>query len=349
MDISKLLNQTGEWLNSNGKDSDIVISSRIRLARNSKNFSFVNNSTLKQKKRIEQFLSVKLRGIKELQEYIYAPLHNLEVTDIYFLFERHLISKEHANGDGNRSVLFNKNESTSIMINEEDHLRIQMMCSGLDFFSLWEEIDKLDSVIEKYIPYAFHHQFGYLTSCPTNLGTGLRGSAMLHLPCLFTTGKMKEVSKLLHKHNLMLRGVYGEGSQNLGNFFQLSNQITLGKNEKKILKNLEFIIKYVIKYERLVREKVLNDTYRELVASIKKSYETLCTSETLSTTKAIKNLSNIRLGVDMKLLSIDISKINQLFLLSYPAHIQKSEGEKLSANQRDKSRALLFKQYLTNN
>lgn len=349
MELDNLWEQTGEWLKAEGRDVDIVLSSRIRLARNIQGFPFVGRANVEEKKKILEYALQNIKKIKNLKDYIYLELHNLDPNDVYVLFERHLISKEHAGMEGPRGVFFKRDETVSMMMNEEDHLRIQMMHSGFHLAELWEKMDAFDDVLAAYLPYSFHEDYGYLTACPTNLGTGLRVSVMLHLPGLNITQQMDKVHQGLLKHHLMLRGYYGEGTVALGDFFQLSNQKTLGKTEKEIVTTLEHVVPQIIQYERQVRAHMLHQNYSDLLKLLRRAKEGLCRQKSLSTEQTMKHLSAIRLGVHLQLLPINIHKINHLFLFSQPAHLQKKEGRILTTEERDAARALFCKNTIENN
>src|SRR5580700_418540 len=210
MNLDSLTTTTGEWLRGSGPESDIVVSSRIRLARNLAAFPFSNRATSHQKAEIDR----------------------------QFLVERQLISRELATSDGPRGVAITPAENVSLMVNEEDHLRLQVMRSGLALDEAWQDIDRIDDMLEQRVSYAFHDDFGYLTACPTNVGTGMRSSVMVHLPALVMTKEIDKVFRALQKINLAVRGLYGEGSRASGDFYQISNQVTLGKSETQILNEI---------------------------------------------------------------------------------------------------------------
>jgi protein arginine kinase len=230
MNLDSLLSSTGEWLRGTGPESDIVISTRIRLARNLSAFPFTNRSTVAQKAEIESLLRDRVTRLELLHPLRYISVAGLPTLDRQFLVERQLISRELANSEGPRGVAFDDREAVSLMINEEDQLRLQVMRSGLDLEQAWHEIDHVDDLLESKVSYAWHEQFGYLTACPTNVGTGLRASVMVHLPALGLTRQIEKVFRSLQKISLVVRGLYGEGSRASGDFFQISNQITLGKS-----------------------------------------------------------------------------------------------------------------------
>ena len=238
MDMEQLAKSSGEWLRGSGPQSDIVISSRIRLARNLADFPFIARATESDRDEVGKILRDRVTTLHEAGQFagqlIYVDVRALEEVDRKFLVERQLISREHADAEGARGVAIDPREQVSVMINEEDHLRIQVLKSGLDLTAAWDTINELDDLIEARVTYAYSDRFGYLTACPTNVGTGVRVSVMLHLPALVITRQIDKVFRSLQKINLAVRGLYGEGSQAMGDFYQISNQITLGMSEEEL-------------------------------------------------------------------------------------------------------------------
>src|SRR5215218_756399 len=242
MKLSDLTNRAGEWLRGSGPMSEIVISSRIRLARNIAGVQFLTRCSRGQRSTLERKVRDTVLESQVAPSMLYVDLEGAPEMDRLLLVERHLISKHHAAAEGARGVAIGENETLSIMINEEDHLRIQVLRSGLQLEEAWEQINKLDDVLESKLDYSFHPRFGYLTACPTNVGTGIRVSVMLHLPALKMTGEIEKVFQALQKISLAVRGLYGEGSQAMGDFYQISNQVTLGKSEQKIIEELKDVV-----------------------------------------------------------------------------------------------------------
>src|SRR6187455_1031623 len=239
LNLQELAQTSGEWLRGSGPESDIVISSRIRLARNLADFPFISRATDTDRAEIGKILRTRIEKLyqdgKFRGQMVYVDVSALEAVDRQFLVERQLISRELADTEGARAVMIDQREQMSVMINEEDHLRIQVLKSGLDLTAAWEQINQLDDQIEASVTYAYNDRFGYLTACPTNVGTGLRVSVMLHLPALVLTKQIEKVFRALQKISLAVRGFYGEGSRASGDFYQISNQVTLGKAESAIL------------------------------------------------------------------------------------------------------------------
>ena len=235
VNLDNMAEKSGEWLKGEGPESDIVVSSRIRLARNLTDYPFISKATELDREEIEKTLRNTVTDVSKQDLLDYLDVNELDDIDRQFLVERQLISREHAESEGARGVAIDAGERTSLMINEEDHLRIQVMHSGFDLVAAWERINEIDDRLEQRTAYAFHSRLGYLTACPTNVGTGMRVSVMLHLPALVITRQIEKVFRSLHKISLAVRGLYGEGSQAMGDFYQISNQITLGKSEEELV------------------------------------------------------------------------------------------------------------------
>jgi len=347
-ELDELLKQPSEWLRGAGPVSDIVISSRIRLARNLETFVFATRAT---KASQGDVLRVATEGILQaasLKRPLIVEMGELDEVDRQFLVERHLISREHIVHPDRKAVAVGEGEVVSIMINEEDHLRIQVMQSGLNLKDAWSLIDRLDDELSQVLPYAYSTEWGYLTCCPTNTGTGMRSSVMLHLPSLVIT---KQINKVLHtitKLGLTARGLFGEGTEASGNFFQISNQVSLGRSEEDIVENLERILKEVIHQEQAAREALVANNRVQLEDRIWRAFGILRHAKTMSSTEALDLFSAVRLGVDLNLMDSGVNRtiVNELFLFSQPAHLQKLEGKTLSAKERDVKRAELIRQKL---
>ncbi|HZZ82363.1 MAG TPA: ATP--guanido phosphotransferase, partial [Gemmataceae bacterium] len=261
MNLDSLTQNNGEWLRAHGPEADIVISSRIRLARNLSSFPFTNRSSLHQRSEIEQFLKSRIDKLEFSPHLEYINLAGLSPLDRQLLVERQLISRELANSEGPRGVAVAPNEIISIMVNEEDHIRLQVIRSGFALDEAWQDADRLDDKLEERVPYAFNEELGYLTACPTNVGTGLRASVMLHLPALVLTKQIEKVFRALQKINLAVRGLYGEGSRASGDFYQISNQVTLGKSETTIINEIRDVIPNIIAYERQARTTLTRENH----------------------------------------------------------------------------------------
>lgn len=347
MKLEQLAGKCGEWLRGSGPESDIVISSRIRLARNLAEFPFVRRASDDEKSQIAQSTQSKIESIDSWNEILYLGIDNLDDVDRQLLVERQLMSREMADSDGDRSVVIDTDERFSVMINEEDHLRIQVMCSGLDLQTAWQRIDQLDNDLEQKLNFAFHDSLGYLTACPTNVGTGLRVSVMLHLPALVITREIDKVFRSLQKINVAVRGLYGEGSQFMGDFYQISNQITLGRTEQELVETVSEVVPRIIEYERRAREFLVNESEQDLHDDVSRAYGILCTAKKISSEETLHYLSKVRMGVNLGLIrSIEIETINKLFVQTQPAHLQKLRGQNLSVADRNIERAAYLQNHL---
>ena len=347
MQLNDLTNSSGEWLRAAGPESDIVISSRVRLARNLADFPFINRATPQDLARIEKTLRDQLPRIAPTDELLYVEMPDLDKVDRQLLVERHLVSREHAEGQPARAAVIDCREKFSLMINEEDHLRMQAMQSGLELNSVWELVNRIDDLIEENVAYAFHDQFGYLTACPTNVGTGMRVSVMLHLPALVITRQIDKVFRSLQKVNLAVRGLYGEGSQALGDFYQISNQISLGRTESDLIRQVSDIVPVIVDYERQARDFLLKESHESLHDRVSRAHGILRTAQTISSEETMHLLSSVRMGVNLGLIrDLSIPTINELFLRTQPAHLQKLIGGEMDATDRNIERARYLRRYL---
>jgi protein arginine kinase len=340
MNLDSLTHTSGEWLRGTGPESDIVISSRIRLARNLAAFPFSNRASAYQKTEIEGLLRDRIAklDIDPPLEYLNVP--NLTPLDRQFLVERQLISRELASAEGPRGVALVPRETVSLMVNEEDHLRLQVMRSGFALDEAWQDIDRVDDLLEQRVSYAFSEEFGYLTACPTNVGTGMRSSVMLHLPALDWTKQNEKVFRALQKINLAVRGLYGEGSRASGHFYQISNQVTLGKTEAKILEEIRDVVPQIITYERQARAALMRESRQLLQDRISRARGTLTNATMMTSEETMDLLSSVRLGVNLGLLDdVRIDTVNELFIHTQPAHLQKLMGALLDSEERNTARA----------
>jgi protein arginine kinase len=347
VDLNELVSTSGEWLRGSGPESDIVISSRIRLARNLAEFPFISRATQSDRTEIENTLRDRVMEMQESGELEYVNVNELKVIDRQFLVERQLISREHAESEGARGVAIARNEQVSLMINEEDHLRIQVMHSGLDLEAAWNQIDRIDSLLAETVNFAFHPKLGFLTACPTNVGTGLRVSVMLHLPALVITRQIDKVFRSLQKISLAVRGLYGEGSQAMGDFYQISNQITLGKQEIDLVKQVGDIVPVLIDYERRARDFLVRESHENLHDKVSRAYGILRNAQTISSEETMHLLSSVRMGVNLGLIEdLQIPLLNELFIHTQPAHLQKLRGVELDTADRNIERARYLRRHL---
>ncbi len=347
MQLNDLTGKIGEWLRGSGPDSDIVMSSRIRLARNLAEFPFISKASQNDRTEIEKHLRDKIGSLQAEGETLYLRVNELGGLDRQFLVERQLISRELADSDGTRAVAIDSQEQVSLMINEEDHLRIQVMHSGLDLHSAWEQINHLDDLIEEKVTYAFHPRLGYLTACPTNVGTGIRVSVMMHLPALVLTRQIDKVFRSLQKISLAVRGMYGEGSQAMGDFYQISNQVTLGRTELELVEQVGDVIPVVIDYERKAREFLIREGRQNIHDQISRAYGILRNAQTISSEETMHLLSKLRLGVNLGFIDdLRIPDLNRLLVETQPAHLQKLRGAELESADRNIERARYLRRYL---
>jgi protein arginine kinase len=347
MEFNSLLRQEAEWLKGTGPNSDIVMSSRIRLARNLEKIPF---SHWADRRQLEEVLAGAQSAVLALDFFkngLFLKLRELNNLDRQFLIERHLVSREFISGSNEKAVAISDKEIISLMVNEEDHLRFQVIFSGFNLMDAWRLMDRIESQMGQKLNFAFHSNWGYLTACPTNTGTGLRASVMLHLPALVITKQINRVLHAIAKLSLTVRGFYGEGTEARGNFFQISNQVSLGHSEEEIIDNIERIIKQVIEQEQNARESLANQSREMLQDRIFRAYGTLKSAHIITSNETIDLLSSLRLGLDLGIIKeISRQTINELFILTQPAHLQKLEGRSLTPNQRDIKRAEIIRSKL---
>jgi protein arginine kinase len=348
MKLSDLTNHAGEWLRGSGPMSEIVISSRIRLARNVSGFPFLSRCTRPQRQALEHKVRDTILDANLAAKVLYVDLDQAPEVDRQLLVERHLISKPHAAAEGARGVAVADNETLAIMVNEEDHLRIQVLRSGLQLEEAWEQINKVDDKLESTLDWAFHPRFGYLTACPTNVGTGIRVSVMLHLPALKLTGEIEKVFRAAKELRLAVRGLYGEGTEATGDFYQISNQTTLGKTEDEIISDFKhLVIPKIIEYEQHARRTLRDERTVQLDDKVCRALGILRSSRLMASEETLLLLSHLRMGVHLgRVKDIDLRTVNELFLLTQPAHLQKIQGRKLEGDVRRAARADYIRQRL---
>jgi protein arginine kinase len=323
------------------------MSSRVRLARNLEKVPFSHWASKKQEKEALEVLERAVTSVELLHGSLYVRMGDIDDVDKQFLLERHLVSREHILRPEYKAVVVGDKEIASVMINEEDHLRIQVMQSGLNLQECWRIACRLDDSLHKKAKFGYTPEWGYLTACPTNTGTGLRASVMLHLPSLVMTKQISRVLQAITKLGMTARGLYGEGTEADGNFFQISNQVTLGSAEEDIIDNLERIIRQVIGHEENARKTLMKTNREVLHDKIWRAHGTLQSAHIINTKETMSLLSMVRLGVDMGMITdIDRRAVNELFILTQPAHLQKIEGRLLSSAQRDVKRANLIRRRL---
>lgn len=341
-----------EWMRVKGPQSDVVFSSRIRVARNLAGFPFPMLSTASQAeevvKQVEQAYKQDQAKYSFLNGAELIRMKDLSELEKRVLVEKHLISPMLAEESRYGAVLLNNDESVSIMINEEDHIRIQVLFPGLQLKQAWELADQIDDWLESHLTFAFdEQQYGYLTSCPTNVGSGIRASAMVHLPALAMTQQLNRLLPAITQVGLAVRGIYGEGSETLGQLYQVSNQVTMGLTEKEILQNLQGVVRQMIEHEHRARRRLQEVSMIQLEDRVHRSYGILAHSRIIDSKEAMNRLSDVRLGIDLGLIhGVSANVMNELMVMTQPAFLQQYAGQRLNAEQRDSRRARLIRERL---
>ena len=348
MNLERLFEQTGEWLCNQGPASDVVISSRIRLARNLSGYPFLSTTDASDQAELYRCTAEAVQEVLGDENGFIVDVEEADELERSVLVERHLISRQHALGEGSRGVAIWNDERKAVMMNEEDHLRIQALRSGLQLDTLWADIDKLDDELGKSLDYAYEQQLGFLTACPTNVGTGIRVSVMLHLPALRLTQEIDRVIRAARDMRLAVRGMFGEGTDAVGDFYQISNQTTLGKSEQEILDQFDHdIIPRVVEYERAARQSLLSSHRQRLEDRIWRAHGILANARTISTEEALSLLSHLRMGIHTERYDgLDLQTLNDLFLRVQPAHLQKHAKQRLDGAARGIARADLLRERL---
>ena len=347
MDISGNFHNISDWMDGSGPMSDIVISSRVRLARNFSGFPFVTKADIGRKNEIIEFARLQLSKAFLSEHMTFLDLAELSELEKQLLSERYIITDRLVSNSAGSAVAVSPDESVSVMINEEDHLRLQAFSSGLDVFSIWECISKIDNNIQQNVSYAFSDKYGYLTACPTNVGTGIRVSAMLHLPALHLTKQIDKVLNSARDMHLAVRGLHGEGTEPVGDMFQISNQTTLGKSEQQIIEEIVTLaLEPIVEYERRARAMLMKDSPVLIEDKIYRALGILSSARLITSQEAMFFLSQLRMGVSMGKVEIPIKLINEIMLLVQPAHLQHLCGNNLESAQRDQFRADLIREKL---
>jgi protein arginine kinase len=340
--------QSGAWLGGTGPDKDIAICTRARLARNVQGFPFSPRLDTAESRRLYEFVVHRLRPHELPEKLQLLDLEPIDELERSVLVERHLISRELAASKRKGGVALNTTENVAIMINEEDHLRLQVFAPGLQPEEVWRRTEQLDDALMQRLPIAWSEEFGFLTSCPTNTGTGLRLSVMLHLPGLVWSEEIDKATNVAQKIHLAVRGLYGEGSRALGDFYQVSNQITLGRDERQIQEDVMLAVGRIVQWEREVRGALLRDGARmKTLDRVHRALGTLERAQILTSEEALGCLSALRFGVETGLLNgFEMAAVNKALLLSQPAHLQRHTRETLRPSERDQRRAQLLREIL---
>ena len=348
-DIHQFLCSPAESTHRHGPHDRIVMSSRVRLARNLREHAFPGWAKKLERVKVLETILPAVSALPEMMDSFGEAMDNLSALDKQLLVERHLISREHAAKNVGSGLVVNREESFCVLINEEDHLRMQALRPGFQTREAWLAVDQLDSALEKKLNFAFDNELGYLTACPTNLGTGIRVSAMLHLPGLVLAEQINPIIQSVNKLGLAVRGLYGEGTEALGNVFQVSNQMTLGESETVIVERLEKVLSQIIEHEENARQTLLEKKPKVVFNHIGRAYGILANAHSISSKETMNLLSLLRLGVDMELFpGTQRALVDELFLITQPAHLQKQISDKLSAEERDLIRANMVRERLKN-
>jgi len=347
MKLDDFLGKRCEWLKGEGPSPNIAISTRVRIARNVAGHLYFNRADSRaREKTLEEIIS-QAKKSRFFKKSLFIKMKDISALDRQFLVERHLMSREHMRLAEHKGLIVDATEIVSVMLNEEDHIRLQSLQSGFNITEAWRIVDDIDTDLGRSIPFDYSGRFGYLTSCPTNTGTGLRASVMLHLSALVMTGQIENVFDAISKVGLTIRGFYGEGTEALGDFFQISNQVALGHSEMDILDNLERVINKIIQRERATRDELLKRKKQEISDGVSRSYGTLKSARIITSNETIKLLSTVRLGVDLGLLTgVETADVNEILLLTQPAHLQKINGKEILPYERDIKRAEIIKSKL---
>jgi len=372
MELTDISNDINEWFDGSGPLADTVISSRIRLARNLAGYKFLSRCSNAEKSEILDKLRDVMMSLDLGDKVFYVSVDKAPTLNKHFLVERHLISRHHAFGKGPRGVVIAQREFFTAMINEEDHLRIQVLKAGCQLSDCARQINRIDDMIEAKVDFAFSPRYGYLTACPTNVGTGIRVSVMLHLPALKMTGQIEKFFNAAKDMNLAVRGLFGEGTEAASDLYQLSNQATLGVSEAEIVSRFEkTIIPEIIEYENTARSELLSKQSDVLDDKISRAMALLQNAHLISSQEALFLLSHLRLGINMhehmgastpaieklralcgegddpdKASALSIATINRLFMLTLPAHLQLNYGKPLDPTHRDALRAQIIRSAL---
>jgi len=372
MKLTDISNDINEWFDGSGPMADIVISSRIRLARNLAGYKFLSRCSAAEKSEILKKIKDCLMLLDLGDRVFYISIDKAPTLDKHFLIERHLISRHLAFGKGPRGAVIAQKEFFTAMINEEDHLRLQVLKGGMQISQCAKQISHIDDIIEEKLDYAFSTRYGYLTACPTNLGTGIRVSVMLHLPALKITSQIEKFLTASKDMNLAVRGLFGEGTEAAGDFYQLSNQATLGVSEREVVQQFEnTIVPEIVEYETKARKQLLSKDTDLLDDKISRATALLKNAHLISSQEALFLLSHLRLGVNMRKYmgastpaieslcrikgfdnqtnqsqELSIATINRLFMLTLPAHLQINYGKPLDPTHRDALRAQIIRSAL---
>jgi protein arginine kinase len=339
-DASNMLERPASWLEADGEEAEIIMSSRVRVARNLAYHRFTHHCDSEELADVLAEVSEVARRVDTFEDSLFVQMGDVSTLDRQFLSERHLISRDFLFNSSHRGLVLNASEDVCLMINEEDHLRLQAFGSGLDLKRTWAKVSRLDDELTRGLDIAFNDHFGFLTACPTNAGTGLRVSVLIHLPGLVHSKEINKLLESLNRLNHPMRGFYGEGSEVMGNFFQLSNSATLGTSEEDIIKSLREMALKVVGFERRARDMLFTKARSLLEDKVWRAYGLLRYAHSVSSKEALSLISAVRLGVGVGIIhDVPIRTLNHLLVYTQPAHLQKLEGESMNAQERDVARA----------
>lgn len=352
MSINEFLNTSPRWMKEEGPESDIVISTRIRIARNLANYAFPILLTDSDAEKVVEEVRKAISGPEMRAIGKFELFRGRELSDVerQVFVEKHLISPALAEEERRSAFAVLSDETVSIMINEEDHLRIQCIFPGFQIRNAWQLANQIDDILESRLDYAFDEKYGFLTSCPTNVGTGIRASVMMHLPGLVLTNQINRILAAISQVGLVVRGLYGEGSDALGNIFQVSNQITLGQSEEEILENLQAVVKQILEHERSARSQLMRENRESLEDRIWRSYGILAYARKIESKEAMQRLSDVKLGIDLGAIKgVPAGILKELMVMIRPAFLQKLTGKELAPGERDWRRAAIIRERLRSN
>jgi protein arginine kinase len=344
MIIAPLLESRADFGETSGPRGSVVLMTRIRFARNLARHAFPGWAKDAQRREVFAASLAAVAGLKEMKKGISAEMSDLDELERQILFERHLISRELMGMKTGSGFVISRDQSCAVMINEEDHLRIQVIKAGFHFKKAWNVLNGIDTSLEETLDYAFSPTLGFLTACPTNVGTAMRASAMMHLPALVIGGQMEKVVRAVNQLGIAVRGLFGEGSDATGSIFQISNQTTLGEGEEEILKRLTAVLNSVIEQENNTRARLLETEPAKLFDKIGRAFGILRNAYVLSSSEAMNMLSLVRLGVDLKMLPVELrSTVDRLFIECQPGHVQYAARKPIETAERDSFRARLLR------
>lgn len=349
MTFGEFIRTPGDWLHGEGPHGQIVVSSRVRLARNLKERPFPGWAKKAERVDVLKIAKSAVENLALMRGSYSENLEALSPLEKQVLVERHLISREHAAKGVGSAVVVSAEQSLSVMINEEDHLRMQAICHGLQLEKVYAMIDEADTTLEPMLDYAYHPRFGYLTACPTNVGTGMRASAMLHLPALVMGDQISKIINSVNKIGLAVRGLHGEGTEAMGNLFQVSNQTTLGESEEEILARLRRVIEQIIEHEQNARQLLLQHKPVTLLDQIGRAFGILSHAHSISSKEGLNHISVIKLATDLGIFPLTArTSVDSLFIETQPAHLQRgARAQKMNAEERDTLRAALIRATLS--